>query len=228
MRGFVTLMALALIAVVGVSAVLVLQSCGVRLPFFGTVFSFCEPAAAIRLRADLALVDEANDDLGTQVGVLEARIGALQCKADPPVPPPPPPKKPETPSGLAPDAFDSADISVMEGCWELSSNYAVRDINTGRITRFRYWRICFDTNGNGTEQMRSTDGVRCDGTLKGQMRGNGTLFMREPGNLQCDNGSSIFRRDVTCKLDARGNANCDTYQPETNGRGAATLRRARR
>lgn len=231
MRGFVILMAVALVLLIGASAFLVLQSCGIRLPFSGRVVSFCEPEAAIRLRSDLVLTDQANDDLAIRVGLLESRIGALQCEADPPEPPPPPPPppaKPETPSGLAPDAFDNTDISVMEGCWELSSNYSVRDINTGRITRFRYWRICFDANGNGTEQMRSTDGVRCDGTLKGRMRGNGTLTMREPGNLQCDNGSSIFRRDVTCKLDSRGNANCDTHQPETNGRGAATLRRARR
>ncbi|MBO9453536.1 hypothetical protein J7426_24975, partial [Tropicibacter sp. R16_0] len=143
-------------------------------------------------------------------------------------PPPPPPPKPKTPSGLAPDAFDDNDISVMEGCWQLSSDYAVREINTGAITRFRYWRICFDKNGNGTEVMRSTNGVRCQGSLTGRMPGNGRLTMREPGNLQCDNNSSIFRRDITCRLDNRGNANCSTYQPETNGRSNATLRRARR
>jgi len=116
----------------------------------------------------------------------------------------------------------------MEGCWQLSSNYAVREINTGQITRFKYWRICFDKNGNGTEIMRSTNGVRCEGRLKGKMPGNGKLTMREPGNLQCDNQSSIFRRDITCSLDNNGNAQCDTYQPETKGRSAATLRRARR
>ena len=135
---------------------------------------------------------------------------------------------PETPSGLDPGAFDERDISVMAGCWLLSSDYAVREINTGEITRFRYWRICFDENGNGTETMRSTNGVVCTGTLTGRMPGNGRLIMREPSNLQCDNRSSIFRRDITCRLDARGNAECDTYQPETNGRSAATLRRAGR
>ncbi|PJE36262.1 hypothetical protein CVM52_12840 [Pseudooceanicola lipolyticus] len=115
----------------------------------------------------------------------------------------------------------------MEGCWQLSSDYDVRDIRSSRVTRFRYWQICFDANGNGREEMRATDGTRCRGSLSGRLS-NGRLTMREPGNLQCDNGSEIFRRDITCALDARGNANCDTYQPEINGRGSAVLRRAGR
>lgn len=231
MRLAVTFLALALVAVTGASVYLLLHACGLRLPFTATVISFCDTEAELQLRADLALVDRANADLASQIGALEQELGGLVCKAEPPLPPPPPPPpkpKTETPSGLAPDAFDKNDISVMEGCWQLSSDYAVRDINSGRITRFKYWRICFDKNGNGTELMRSTNGVRCEGRLSGRMRGNGTLTMREPGNLRCSDGSSIFRRDVTCSLDARGNANCDTHQPETNGRGAATLRRARR
>ena len=61
----------------------------------------------------------------------------------------------------------------------------------------------------------------------GQLRG-GRLTMREPGNLQCSDGFEIFQRDITCSLDARGVANCDTYQRQGNGRGKATLRRAGR
>ncbi len=236
MRIVLTLLTLLLVVAVGVSAALLLRSCGLRLPFTQTVIGACEEPALVALRADLALVDQANADLAGQVGALEQRLAGLVCEADPPAlppppPPPPPPKppaKPKTPSGLSPNAFDGRDMAVMEGCWQLSSDYAVRDINTGRITRFKYWRICFDKNGNGTEQMRATNGARCNGRLTGRMPGNGTLTMREPRNLQCDNGTSIFRRDVTCRLNARGTANCDTYQPETRGRGAATLRRARR
>ncbi|MFC3117668.1 hypothetical protein [Jhaorihella thermophila] len=136
--------------------------------------------------------------------------------------------RPPTPSGLDPEAFDKEDISVMEGCWLLSSDYAARDIDTGAITRFNYWRICFDRNGRGTEEMRATNGISWKGRISGRMPGNGRLTMREPGNLRCGNGMYVFRRDITCSLDAKGLAQCDTYQPETNGRGSATLRRARR
>lgn len=231
MRLAVTLLAVLLVLATGVSAWLLLQSCGVRLPLTGRMVSFCEPDAARDTRAQLAAVDAETGDLQTRIAGLERDLARLECRADPPPPPPPEPVRPtvpETPSGLAPDAFDEDDISVMQGCWLLSSDYAVREINTGEITRFKYWRICFDKDGNGTETMRSTNGVVCTGTLTGRMPGNGKLTMREPGNLQCDNQSSIFRRDITCRLDTRGNAQCDTYQPETNGRSAATLRRARR
>ena len=80
---------------------------------------------------------------------------------------------------------------------------------------------------NGTEVMRANDGTRCEGRLSGRIAG-GRLDMREPGNLKCSNGSEIFRRDITCSLNAAGLARCTTIQPETNGRGTATLRRARR
>lgn len=231
MRFAVMFLAVLLVALIGASAYLVLQSCGVRLPFTTTVLSVCESDADRAQRDALAAVDLQNNDLTQRIKQLERELGTLQCKADPPPPPPPPtpppPKKTKTPSGLAPDAFDQNDISVMEGCWELSSNYDVREINTGEITRFRYWQICFDANGNGREVMRATNGVTCEGSLKGRLRSK-KLTMREPGNLQCSNNSSIFRRDITCRLNANGQANCDTYQPEINGRGAATLRRARR
>lgn len=114
----------------------------------------------------------------------------------------------------------------MEGCWELVSRYDVRDHRTGRITSFRNWRICLDANGNGTETMRSVDGVQCRGPVSASFARDGGFVVREPANLPCNNGSIIFRRVITCRLDQAGRANCDSYQPETNGRDAATLRRA--
>ena len=234
MRIVVTFLAVLLVGLVGASAYLLLQSCGLRLPFTGTVLSACETDADRGLRMQLEQEALRGADLQTRVTALEQTLALRQCRAEPPSPPPPPPPpkpapppKAETPSGLDPDAFKRNDISVMDGCWELSSDYDVRNIRTGEITRFRYWRICFDKNGNGTQVMRGTNGVRCEGPLKGRISG-GTLTMREPGKLRCDDGSSIFRRDITCALDSRGRANCDSYQPEINGRGAATLRRARR
>lgn len=233
MRFAVTLLALLLIGVIGASAYLLLQSCGLRLPFTDRVLSVCETAEELKTREDLAAALDDSRALEDRIAWLERRLAAVPCKATPPDPPPPPPEpkpepKPEsTPSGLAPDAFDRDDISVMEGCWQLSTVYDVRDIRTGAITKFRHWQICFDRNGKGREVMRATNGTRCEGTLTGRLS-SGKLTMREPGNLRCDNNSYIYRRDITCSLDAAGRAQCNTYQPETRGRGRATLRRARR
>lgn len=228
MRPAIALVAILLVILTVASGYLLLQACGLRLPLLGTVVSACEDDAILDTRRSLTQELARSRDLAAEVAALERDLALKVCKADPPPPPPPPPPpEPETPSGLAPDAFEDNDISVMEGCWELSSQYDVRDIRTGQVTSFRSWQICFDAAGNGREVMRATDGTRCEGRLSGNIA-DGRLDMREPGNLQCSNGSEIFRRDIRCALDAGGSANCTTYQPETNGRGNAKLRRARR
>ncbi|MCF6231884.1 MAG: hypothetical protein L3J36_02090 [Rhodobacteraceae bacterium] len=227
MRFFVITLALVLIGLIGLSAWLLLRSCAVHLPFTDRLITVCETQEAIQTRSDLRQTDRDNHALSLRIARLQRQLGDVICEAEPPPPPPPPPPEPETPSGLDPEAFDEADISVMEGCWELSSNYSVRHVRTNKITRFKYWRICFDANGQGSEIMRSTDGIVCKGNLSGKLPGNGKLTMREPGNLQCDNDSYIYRRDITCTLDQDGSAKCKTYQPETQGRDTVTLRRAR-
>ncbi len=234
MRFAVFLFGLLLVLTVGASAWLALQSCGLRLPFATAALDWCEAPPDRTVLRQLARAEAQTQALRARIAAQEKALALKQCQAvapEPPPPPPPPPKPaapPPTPSGLDPEAFDKGDISVMEGCWLLSSDYAARDIDTGAITRFNYWRICFDGKGRGTEEMRATNGTSCKGRISGRIPGNGRLTMREPGNLRCDNGMYVFRRDITCSLDARGLAQCDTYQPETDGRGSATLRRARR
>lgn len=234
MRFAVGLLAVLVVLGVAASGRALLQACGLRLPLTGTVLSWCETPQAQGLRDRQADEDRITGDLGARIAALERDLARLECRADPPPPPLPPlrpkprPEPPETPSGLDPDAFEDDDISVMEGCWQLSSDYAVREIRTGLITEFRYWRICFDAAGNGTQEMRATNGVSCKGTVSGRLAGDGRLTMRESGNLKCDNSSEIYRRDITCTLDASGTARCETYQPEVNGRGVAILRRAGR
>lgn len=228
MRLAITFLAVALLILVGASAYLLLQSCGLRLPFTDRVISVCETSDEVKLREEVDSTHRSNEDLELQITQLERRLGTLACKADPPPPPPPPPPpKPKTDSGLDPDAFKENDISVMEGCWQLSTKYDVRHVRTGVITSFRYWQICFDRNGVGRETMRATNGVTCSGPLRGRLSRN-RLRISEPGNLKCSDGFEIFQREITCSLDARGTANCETYQRQGNGRGRATLRRERR
>ena len=230
MRFGIGALSVALALIVGVSAYLLVEACGVRLPFSDRVVSFCPRDNVNQTAEEIRTQVADNKALEAEIAALEQDLASQVCEAVPPPEPepaPPPPRVTETPSGLAPDAFDEDDISVMEGCWELSSQYDVRHLRTGEIISFRDWRICFDANGNGRETMRATNGLTCEGVLSGEI-GDGTLAMREPGNLTCANGFEIFRRDITCALNAEGVASCDTYQPEIDGRGRATLRRSER
>jgi len=226
MRFLVGGLAVLTVLVTAGAAYAVLSACGLRLPLIGAV-SVCESEAELATRDALEETLDEGDALARRVAYLERELAALQCRADPPPPPPPPDPEPETESGLDPDAFDRGDIAVMEGCWQLDSNYSVTDIRTRKVTHFRDWRLCFDANGQGRETMRSTNGVRCEGPISGQLE-DGRLVMAEPGNLQCDDNSYIHRREITCRLDAQGRAQCESYQPQTNGRGPATLRREER
>lgn len=234
MRIFIGALALLLVGAIGASTVLLLQSCGVRVPFTTWALSDCATGDQLALRTDQAAADRRTEDLTGRIAALEQDLALMRCEPPPPVtepvvePAPPPQTPPQTESGLAPDAFDDRDISVMEGCWQLDSDYAVRDVDTGAVTQFRDWELCFDAEGNGRETMRATNGVTCEGPIRGRITERERLVMTEPGNLQCSNRSFIFRRDITCSIDAQGRANCESVQPETNSRGRATLRRADR
>ena len=229
MRVAVGALAVVLALVAGASVYLLVEACGLRLPFSNRIISLCPRDQVDAEKRAIEVQVAQNRTLEADIAALERDLASQVCEAVPPPEPEPapPPKVTETPSGLAPDAFDEDDISVMEGCWELSSQYDVHHIRTGEIISFRDWRICFDGQGNGRETMRATNGLTCEGVLSGDI-GEGRLSMREPGNLICANGFEIFRRDITCALDAQGVANCSTYQPEIDGRGQATLRRAKR
>lgn len=232
MRAAIIGLAALLVLVVVVSSYLLLQSCGMRIPFSQKYISICETEQAKLRRTRLTVLELDNAGLSMEIRALERQLAGKQCIAEPPPPPPPPPPKPKkspsakTQSGLKPDAFDKGDISVMKGCWQLVSVYKTSNIRTGRLTTFKDWRVCFDGNGNGRQTMRATNGVTCDGTMRGRIDNRKRLVMRESGNLMCSNGSYIYRRNITCNLDSAGRANCVSLQPEVGGRGTATLRRS--
>ncbi|AVO37013.2 hypothetical protein [Pukyongiella litopenaei] len=84
-----TLLALLLIGIVGASAFLLLQSCGLRLPFTDRVLSVCETAEDLKTRDDLAAALDDSRALEDRIAWLERRLATVPCKATPPDPPPP-------------------------------------------------------------------------------------------------------------------------------------------
>jgi hypothetical protein len=239
---------LALVATVAAAALTLLPACAVRLPWRAVVDT-CPPRpgpGAAVLAAEAAEAERLA--LTREVQALERAIASIRCAVVAPVPepapeplpepvpeprqaevapaPPPTPAPPRTESGIDRERFENRDLAAMEGCWELVTRYDVRDRRTGRVTSFRNWRICLDANGRGSETMRSVNGVQCRGPVTASFGRDGGFVIREPANLPCNNGTEIYRRVITCRLDRAGRANCDSFQPEINGRGAATLRRS--
>ena len=121
--------------------------------------------------------------------------------------------------------FEQGDVAVLEGCWELDSDYRAVDEATGAVSSFDKWSICFDTNGRGVERMRTESGDACVGPVSGTF-GEGVLQIVEPGDLSCNSGNVIYRREMDCSLDGQGFAQCSVRQPEVNTASTARLRRS--
>lgn len=120
------------------------------------------------------------------------------------------PQTPEIPS----EQWEKGDLAMLDGCWALDQVYRLRNRSSGALSEFRDWNVCFDAAGDGTQTMRSTNGVTCDGKMSGEFDANGNLLMRDPGNLSCSDSTFIYRREVTCALTADKTVLCSDVQPE--------------
>lgn len=242
------ILAVALVTSVAMSGALLLQGCGLRLPFLSDAISICDDGSAQVVDTRLAALEDERTALLRDIARIERALATTQCEAvlpdpvpeqaeviplpDPePAPPPEPEARPDLPSapdGLDRESFENRDIAVLEGCWDLDSNYRSRNINTGEITDYNRWHMCFDSTGRGTQTMQGTDGSTCQGPVDGRFDEAGRLVIDDGAALPCSDGSTFFRRVTTCQLDDTGRANCVSEQPFDNRGGSSDvgLRRA--
>ncbi len=229
-------LAVALVVAVVIAGNLLLQACGLRLPFVANAVSICDDGRAQALDARLAMLEENRSALQREIARYERDLADTQCQAalpapvpdradvlPPPAPepepaPPPQAELPSDPEGLDRNSFENRDIAVLEGCWDLDSNYSTQNIRTGRITDYTRWHMCFDDSGRGTQTMQGTDGSTCQGPVEGRFDDEGRLVIDDGAPLPCSSGSQIFRRVTTCLLDDTGRADCLSEQPfDTRG-----------
>lgn len=120
------------------------------------------------------------------------------------------------------------DLADLEGCWGLESELEFRmNGGDGGTQPVPEWNVCFEegSEGNGTQVMRSDDGMSCEGPITGAFNAEGALVLTEEDDLVCNDGTEIFQRVTTCAVDESGVAACESVQPSTGGRGDFTLRR---
>ncbi|MEM9433026.1 MAG: hypothetical protein AAGA12_03830 [Pseudomonadota bacterium] len=225
------LLPLLLILVVALSAVLLLQACGVLLGTANTLARYCPLPTEITNRSRLDVLNEQTRSLQSRIAFLEQELAAQQCTAQFPDPPdvvqlPDPVPPVDVAPEIDRDAWERGDLNALTGCWDLETQLRVRSVTTGRITLYNQWNMCFESDGTGSEIMRATDGATCEGPVSGAFNGAGQLVIEEPANLQCSSGSSIFRRISTCTLRADGKATCSVFQPAQNITSTVRLQRA--
>lgn len=145
-----------------------------------------------------------------------------QRPAPPPEPepvaelPPPPPVPEEIPE----EAFEERDVSYLQGCWSLSSDYRLREINSGRITRVRGWQMCFDADGQGIQNLTFDNGVECAGSVGARFGQDGGLAVNDLDEVSCSDGTRIFRREIDCRRTREGSVDCSSIQPTRPNSGA--------
>lgn len=216
-----------LVIVVGTSAALLLSACALRLPGMGWMPSFCPTPQAMAGTARQSSLSDDNRSLMRQIAALQRGLAEKECTIVPsPVPVAEPPAY-----TLDPEAFRRRDTAILDGCWELDSEYRTVNEQTRAVTHYSDWTICFEPGGAGRESMIGRQGsttITCEGPVTRAFDADGALLIAEPANLPCSNGIQIFRREITCKLDASGRADCSVLQPERGRNGSVVaLRRAK-
>lgn len=241
LRAAILFMSFSLLAVTGVAAYSALAACRVEWgPIRALWPEMCRSEADIAVAERLDVLRARYLELQHEILLAENALGKIQCEAVH-APPPPAEQQPE-PAPVPPPAdvtapgpevpqideqrWRSGDIGLLDGCWELDSDYRTQNVRTGRITHFNEWTMCFSGGaGAGRETMTATDGTTCSGPVSGRFDQDNRLVVREPRNLECSDNSFIYRRIVTCELAENGVANCVTAQPERNTRSEVRLRR---
>ncbi len=127
-----------------------------------------------------------------------------------PAPPQPGEQEPRTPPQIPERDWREREVSFLEGCWRLASDYRITRRDTGQVFAAREWRMCFDRNGAGSQTLEFENGARCESAVQAEFAPDGSLLVIDGGDVPCDNGSNIDRRIMQCQRQADGTADCVT------------------
>ena len=204
-----------LLGLVLAQAAAVLPGCGIRLGSLGRL-DFCVSRAVAGPSPALVAELDRSAALEERVRGLERRLAGLPACRPPPAATASPNQN-RIPIDWMPSAGRSRDMSLLEGCWSLASQYTIRNQSTGVVSSVDTWEMCFDTEGRGQQHLVFEGGAVCSGALTAAFREDGQLEINDEANVQCSDNSYIYRRIITCGLEPNGEAGCRDYQPETGG-----------
>lgn len=149
------------------------------------------------------------------------------CPTDPPPrqpEPPEPPKRAQAPA-LDEQAWQNRSVEALQGCWSLTSDYRLENVSTGVISTVTRWRVCFDAQGRGNQDIQLSNGAQCNAPLTATFPDSQTLQIIEQRGVACSDKTTIYKREIRCARSSASSISCQTYQPETQGRDVATLQR---
>ncbi len=201
------------------AALLVIPACGLDLGPLGRL-DHCPPASVSSTELDKEI--ERQSLFTDRINRLQRQLAMLP---DCPLPPPPP-EPPPDPDRLDAEKWEESDITLLDGCWSLASDYTLQNVDTGVMVDVDFWEMCFDSHGQGNQELVFSDGVTCSEPVTARFLEDGRLSIEDDGDVDCSDEFYIYRRIMTCHLEAGGEAACRSRQPE--GGGGSDVRIVRR
>ena len=209
-------MAAALAGIVGISAVMILGACGVLSPVFAWRIATCPVHAAREPNTRLEAVLGRQASLEEQVAGLERQLARLGClpfvQRDSAFLEP---VEPNNQGGMNPGQWEEQDVRMLEGCWDLDSEYQIRDVESGEISDVASWSMCFDASGVGNQTFRFDNGTICQSGTTARFNSAGQLEISDDSDVSCSDRSYIYRQVAKCDLEPAGTASCEGISPET-------------
>jgi hypothetical protein len=212
-----------LLICMGLIAYSALHACGIN--WVGGTLANCPRMQAASILRDDRLAGERADSerLASELAELRMRLATARRCSDPSsrraaVAPP-------SQSGIPNAAWDSQDLKHLSGCWRLSSDYRLRDINTEVVRPVTTWTMCFDEHGNGSHQMEIGAETTCSANVKAEFKGENRLEISDEKDITCVNGLIIFKRQIACERATNGGVHCESSQAQTQGHSRVTFER---
>lgn len=145
-------------------------------------------------------------ELRTLLATVTEEVGRRQLQCPIPVLPAPPPARPQTPippatppprADLPQDRWNRRDVSLLEGCWTLTTGIRVGP-NPASMVPVRTWRMCFDTQGAGNETVQLENDTSCEAPLAASFEGGDQLRVAQ--RRACAGPRlTINRNDMLCR-----------------------------
>lgn len=126
------------------------------------------------------------------------------------------------------EVLEEKDTSKLAGCWDLESDYTLYiGGDSNRPVTVSEWKVCFDGNGGGEQEVVFTDGTGCNGPVTASFQDDDRLSILDRGDVPCQTGvragSSIIQRRTQCDLGDQARAQCWSANAEEDKRGSEVI-----
>lgn len=108
---------------------------------------------------------------------------------------------------LPEDDWNAGKLSMLNGCWHLTTNMILYFVSTNLPHPVATWVICFDKSGKGTQTVTFQDGAACTGPVQASFTNDHQLRIDEPA--ECSGSeTTIVKGHWICSRTSDSEAQC--------------------